>query len=416
MATQILGKVGVVPKGEYNSSTQYERLDIVTYNGQSYMAKAETVGNLPTNITYWLLLVQKPIKGTDYYTEQEIADMEADVANAVKADIDTDLALKQDITDNTLQTVNKTIPAAINEVNTLAGTANNKATTNTESIGTLSSLNTVEKNNLVGAINEVNSSAQIANSKADTNKNSIGTLANLNTTAKNTLVEAVNEVDSLAKGANQALSYGNYSTMITAFNALGSTVYNVGQNVMIVTLEVPDLWISSIESTSSTYIYTTDEAFITALVTNGYVQVGYYRLSALETQKVDLTSYYQKPNTGIPKTDLSNDVQTSLGKADSALQTHQDISGKQNITDNTLNTTSKTIPGAINEVNSLASGKYAKPSGGIPSTDMTTAVQTSLGKADAALPASKMVVISEADYEALVVKDSDTYYHIPEEE
>ena len=37
---------------------------------------------------------------------------------------------------------------------------------------------------------------------------------------------------------------------------------------------------------------------------------------------------YQKPSTGIPKTDMASDVQTSLGKADTALQTHQDISGK----------------------------------------------------------------------------------------
>lgn len=34
---------------------------------------------------------------------------------------------------------------------------------------------------------------------------------------------------------------------------------------------------------------------------------------------------YQKPSTGIPKTDLTSDVQTSLGKADTALQTHQSL-------------------------------------------------------------------------------------------
>ena len=39
---------------------------------------------------------------------------------------------------------------------------------------------------------------------------------------------------------------------------------------------------------------------------------------------------YEKPDTGIPKTDLASDVQTSLGKADTALQEHQDISGKKN--------------------------------------------------------------------------------------
>lgn len=111
------------------------------------------------------------------------------------------------------------------------------------------------------------------------------------TTINKTVPTAINEVNSIAKGANQALSYGNYQTMITAFNSLANNVYNVGQNVMIITLEVPDLWISGIESTSVPYTYTTDEAFTTALAINGYVQVGYYKLSALETQKVDLTNY-----------------------------------------------------------------------------------------------------------------------------
>lgn len=37
---------------------------------------------------------------------------------------------------------------------------------------------------------------------------------------------------------------------------------------------------------------------------------------------------YNKPSGGIPKTDLAEAVQTSLGKADTALQEHQDISGK----------------------------------------------------------------------------------------
>lgn len=37
---------------------------------------------------------------------------------------------------------------------------------------------------------------------------------------------------------------------------------------------------------------------------------------------------YQKPGTGIPKIDLASAVQTSIERADTALQSHQDISGK----------------------------------------------------------------------------------------
>jgi hypothetical protein len=52
----------------------------------------------------------------------------------------------------------------------------------------------------------------------------------------------------------------------------------------------------------------------------------------------------------------------------------------------TLTTTEKaSVVGAINEVDSNADAKYTKPGTGIPSTDLASAVQTSLGKADTAL-------------------------------
>lgn len=48
---------------------------------------------------------------------------------------------------------------------------------------------------------------------------------------------------------------------------------------------------------------------------------------------------YAKPEDGIPKTDLASAVQTSLGKADTALQAHQDISGKVNKSGDTMTNT-----------------------------------------------------------------------------
>ena len=210
MAKQNLGRVAMASKGEYSSATSYERLDIVTYAGSSYVCKKDSIGNLPTNTEYFDVLAEKgtkgqdgqdghtPVKGTDYWTTQD--------KQEIVTDVETDLQ--------------PTITAIQNTANT---------------------------------------------------------------------------AKSIAEGANQSLSFSNYQAMITAFNSLANNAYNVGQNVMIITLNVPDLWISSIESTSQTYTYTTDEAFTTALATNGYVQVGYYRLSALETQKVDLTNYYTKP-------------------------------------------------------------------------------------------------------------------------
>lgn len=50
-------------RGEYNSATTYEKLNVVSYNGSSYCALKETTGNLPTNSEYWQLYAEKGEKG-----------------------------------------------------------------------------------------------------------------------------------------------------------------------------------------------------------------------------------------------------------------------------------------------------------------------------------------------------------------
>ena len=181
------------------------------------------------------------------------------------------------------------------------------------------------------------------------------------TTTNKTVPTAINEVNSIAKGANQALSYSNYQSMVTAFNSLDDDVYNVGQNVMIVTLEVPDLWISGIESTSSTYTYTTDAAIISALETNGYIQVGYYKLSMLETQKVDLTNYVTNTDyatssvAGIVKAQSTYGLQAVAGSLMGVTNTYSNYSDAINsfvISKGTLENviTGKNIETANNKV------------------------------------------------------------------
>ena len=52
------GRVLIIPKGTYNAGTSYDMLDSVFYNGNSYIAKQSTLGNLPTDSTYWQILAQ----------------------------------------------------------------------------------------------------------------------------------------------------------------------------------------------------------------------------------------------------------------------------------------------------------------------------------------------------------------------
>lgn len=51
------------PKGEYNPSTAYKALNIVSQDGSSYVAIQDTQGNPPTNTTYWQLLSQRGERG-----------------------------------------------------------------------------------------------------------------------------------------------------------------------------------------------------------------------------------------------------------------------------------------------------------------------------------------------------------------
>ena len=101
-------------------------------------------------------------------------------------------------------------------------------------------------------------------------------------------------------------------------------------------------------------------------------------IHATTTQKAAWTAKYDKPTDGIPKTDLASGVQTSLNKADTALQEHQDISElTTHVANSNIHVTT--------DDKTLWNAKYDKPTSGIPKTDLASSVQTSLGKADTAL-------------------------------
>lgn len=118
-------------------------------------------------------------------------------------------------------------------------------------------------------------------------------------------------------GKAKSFSYDNYQKFVEAVNAFSNTQMDVNDNVLIVTLGVPDMWVKSKNATKVTYTYATDEAIIASLNTTAGLTVGYYTFAQLETTKVDLSTYQTK-------------------------------------TDNALETTSKDVVGAINEVKTKA--------------------------------------------------------------
>lgn len=85
-----LGKIGMTVKGIYSESKTYERLDVVTKNGQSYVCLKDCMGIEVSNEEYWQLLAQKgdmPIKGVDYLTQTEKEEFKNDVINQSQTDL-----------------------------------------------------------------------------------------------------------------------------------------------------------------------------------------------------------------------------------------------------------------------------------------------------------------------------------------
>lgn len=189
--------------------------------------------------------------------------------------------------------------------------------------------------------------------------------------------------ESIAKGANQCKTYGDYPTFIEAFNLIPKDKYNVGQDVRIVQVNVPDLWIAYAMEEKEEYTYTTDEDFINELVTNGIVQVGYYKFGMLETQKVNLKDY-------IKKDDFATKTTPGIFKPFDGYGTFMDGANL-----GILAATEALINNESNNYRPLTSKNYRY------------AVNRVIN--------DRFVTLTQAEYDALETKDENTYYDIVEE-
>ncbi len=55
-----LGRVGLKLRGEYDQAAAYKPLDVVSWHGSSYAAKADTTGAAPSDTDKWEMLAQGP--------------------------------------------------------------------------------------------------------------------------------------------------------------------------------------------------------------------------------------------------------------------------------------------------------------------------------------------------------------------
>lgn len=79
MAQITIGRILPIFKGDWDSGTTYTKLDIVYYDGSSYVAKTQNTNQVPTNTFYWQI-VAKASTWTDFTDAEKEALIEAIIA------------------------------------------------------------------------------------------------------------------------------------------------------------------------------------------------------------------------------------------------------------------------------------------------------------------------------------------------
>lgn len=100
------------------------------------------------------------------------------------------------------------------------------------------------------------------------------------------------ELKNLIDSKETAKTYSTIKNMIDYLNSLEvpASDFRVGYNLFIEQTEVPDFWITEILTEKIEFEYIDDNIFIEEIKVRP-IQIGWYKLSLLETHKVDLTDY-----------------------------------------------------------------------------------------------------------------------------
>lgn len=170
-------------------------------------------------------------------------------------------------------------------------------------------------------------------------------------------------------GKSSTKTYDTYSAFVTAIMAMNNTALKVGDNVLIKALDVPDMWVYKVNTTKTDYTYSSDANIIAALATANGLTVGYYVFAKLETQKVDLTAYQTKTDNGLNttaktvtgainehETDISalttrvGDVESKNTSQDTAIGNAQSSANAAQTTANEAKTAAATNAGAIEDI------------------------------------------------------------------
>jgi hypothetical protein len=238
-------------------------------------------------------------------------------ANANATEISAIKTTYQTKTDNTLGTTSKTVVGAINEVKGTADGANSKASVNATEISNIKNGTTVVKN------------AEHANAAV----NATNVTTNINGHAITDIFETNGTTAKEATHAGKATS-ADKATQANSASKVAKSLTFSGQNAQGTksTISFDGSQAQEVDFNGNDFVATKGNAFEVSLASSGVTAGTYNNVTIDEKGRAtagsnkdyattaQVNDKYTKPSGGIPKSDLAASVQTSLDKADSALQ------------------------------------------------------------------------------------------------
>lgn len=188
------GRILIMPKGDWNSLTTYDMLDLVAYNGVAYLARQTNVGQNPstdTSMTYWQPFGTASAIATTSSPGLVMPDGETitiDNTGLINVNIDNN-TLVYDSVNGYLKAVVSSALANLTDVN-ITSAQNGQALVydntsqkweNTTLYGSGIAMSSVDATTVSTAIGNVDTK--------------VGNLSSLTTTAKTSAVAAINELD-----------------------------------------------------------------------------------------------------------------------------------------------------------------------------------------------------------------------------
>ena len=115
------GRILLMHKGEYQASETYEMLDMVSYDGVTWVAKKTCLGITPSssNSEYWFAMVGVSSEDFESFKNEVLAEVESTIEERISSSISEAISESEDATETKINAVDSKVTTVDSRVTTV---------------------------------------------------------------------------------------------------------------------------------------------------------------------------------------------------------------------------------------------------------------------------------------------------------